>query len=332
VAQRWGRRLSASGCRTALVTGGAGLVGSELVRSLESAGWSTRVLDNMSSPNARRPSSPTTVFVEGSVTDPETVATLAEGCAVIVHLAEVVGVRRVLDDPLGTFQASVEGIRAVCTAADRHGSSVVYTSSSEVYGIDAVPPLSEGAPAMLTHLPSGRAMYAMAKIVCEEYLLTWMDRGLRNVSIARLFNTCGPSQSVGSGMVLPRMVQSAVDGRPIQVFGDGRQTRTFLHVTDCADALMRIVVEVESPTVSGNIFNIGGTREIGMMDLAILIRERLGSRSRIEVLPYSKAYGTSYVDTMRRVPRTDKLREILSWTPAIELDRIIDELGFAADA
>lgn len=311
--------------RSVLITGGAGFIGRYVARALTQECWRVTVFDDLSSPNAQRP--PTDIsFVQASVLDQGAVTSAAEGCAVIIHLAEVVGVQRVLRDPLAVLQQSVEGIKGVCMAAQRHGCTTIYSSSSEVYGPDAAPPLLEGSPASYRHLPAGRGTYALAKLYGEEFLLTSAERGLSGVAIARIFNTTGPSQSLESGMVLPRMVSAALSNAPIEVFGDGHQTRTFLHVSDCAEALVRLAQNSTDAAIDRQVFNVGGTEEISMLDLAHIVQRRANSSSPIRLLAYQEAYRSEYIDTRRRAPSIEKISAALNWRPSKSIDEIVDDV------
>jgi UDP-glucose 4-epimerase len=312
---------------TVLVTGGAGFIGSHLCEALLARGDEVVVLDDLSSSSrdnlARVDGEAALDVVVGSVLDEDLVDALAARCALTVHLASAVGVRMIVDDPVRSVRTIVGGTDAVLRAALRHRHHrVLLASSSEVYGRNPLP-LDEDADRVFGPTTVNRWSYGTAKAV-DEFLAFgfWSRHGLPTV-VARLFNTVGPRQSPAYGMVLPRLVDQALAGEDLTVYGDGTQTRTFCHVLDAVPALLALL---DHPDTAGRPFNVGSTEEVAIGELARRIIERTGSRARIRWVPYTEAYGAEFEETDRRRPVTDRIRATLGWTPSYSLDDIIDSI------
>ncbi|HVD60953.1 MAG TPA: GDP-mannose 4,6-dehydratase [Gemmatimonadaceae bacterium] len=314
------------------ITGGAGFIGSHLADRLLERGDEVVVLDDFSSGSsdniAHLQANPRFECITGSADDPEAVAPLVRRTDAIVHLAAAVGVRLILDQPVHTIENNLFGTAVVLAEAavahrDGHPTKVIIASTSEVYGKGSRPPFRERDDITLGPTVNSRWAYACSKAMDEWLgLAYWREYGLP-VTIARFFNTVGPRQTGRYGMVLPNFVDQALAGEPITVFGDGRQSRCFCHVDDTVEAVMRLL---DSTNTGGEVFNVGSTREITMYDLAQLVRQTVGSDSRIELIPYDKAYAEGFEDMERRVPDTTKLENATGFRPRITLEEIVTDV------
>ena len=311
-----------------LITGGAGFIGSHLTESLLARGDHVVALDNLSTgrfanldtvgahPNFR--------FVQGSILDELVVDEAVHECDVVVHLAAAVGVKLILEQALRSFTTNIRGSEVVLGAAHRYRRPVLVASTSEVYGKNNAGPLHETMDRVLGPTSIERWSYSTAKAVDEILAFLYhRERGLPAV-VARFFNTVGPRQSPAYGMVIPRLVRQALADEPMTVFGDGQQSRTFCHVSDSVRAIEALL---DDPAAVGEPFNVGGNREITMLQLAELIRERTGSGSEIQLIPYEQAFPQGgFEDMRRRVPDTTKLRDLTGWQPSRSLDDILDDV------
>ncbi|MFN6145680.1 MAG: NAD-dependent epimerase/dehydratase family protein [Planctomycetota bacterium] len=315
----------APGMRVA-VTGGAGFIGSHVVEELLRRGHRVHAVDDLSSGCmanlAAVTAHPRLAVTLASVADPRVAAAVCGAADAVLHLAGVVGVRRLADDPLGVMQANQRSAEHVFAAAAAARIGVLFTSSSEVYGRGRVPfdedePVQPGVPA------GPRGSYACAKAFAEWLAFGHAARGGAPVVVARLFNTVGPRQTGDHGMVLPRFVQQAVAGLPLTVYGDGRQTRCFAHVAEVASALLDLA---SSPAAAGRIVNVGSDVEVPVRALAELVRARAGSLSPIEATPLAAVFPPGFEDVPRRVPSLARLRAAIGWTPSRSLPAIVDEL------
>jgi len=314
--------------RTFLITGGAGFIGSHLAARLLEDGHRVVVLDNLSTGRLRNldriaAAYPDFRFVQGSVLDELMVDELVHECEVIVHLAAAVGVRLIIEQPLRSFTTNIRGSEVVVEAAHRYRRRILLASTSEIYGKNADVPLRETADRVLGSTAVARWAYSTAKAVDEILSFTYhRERGLAS-TVVRLFNTVGPRQSPAYGMVIPRLVRQALADEPLTVFGDGLQTRCFCHVTDVVEAFSQLV---DVPASHGEVFNVGSTEEISVLDLAQRIIQQTGSSSSIRFIPYEEAYKIGFEDMPRRVPDTSKLHELVGWKPTFDLDQILDEV------
>jgi UDP-glucose 4-epimerase len=307
-----------------LITGGAGFIGSHLAERLLRSGGTVTSLDDLSTGRAsnveKLSDEPGFRLVEGSVEDEALVERLVAEADRVYHLASAVGVKLVVDEPVRTIRTTIHGTEVVLEAAHRHNRPVLITSSSEVYGKGTRVPFSEDDDVVMGATRFSRWCYAYSKGVDEFLGLAYHRQYGLPVTIVRLFNTVGPRQVGMYGMVLPRFVSAALKGEPLQVHGDGRQTRCFCHVSDVVGAMTQLV---RSPQGVGEVFNLGGDEEVSINDLARRVIDLSGSRSAIEHVPYEQAFGRSFDDLPRRVPKLDKIKAAIGFRPTHGLDDII---------
>ncbi len=316
----------------ALVTGGAGFIGSHLVERLIGRGDHVTVLDNLSTGHADNLASvrehASFTMVQGSVLDAELVNRLVADADVVYHLAAAVGVDWVLRHPLRSLETNIQGTEHVLRAAAERGVRVLIASTSEVYGKNNKDALAEDDDRVLGSARLSRWFYASAKAIDEAFALAyWHERRLP-VTVVRLFNTVGPRQTGVYGMVVPRFVRWALRGEPLRVYGDGQQTRCFTNVHDVVRALVALV---DTPSAAGEIFNIGQPDEIRIVDLARRVIQLCESRSEVKLVPYDadEAYGeraAGYEDMRRRVPNADKLFEYTGFRPSVPLEQTLREV------
>jgi UDP-glucose 4-epimerase len=299
--------------RRALVTGGAGFIGSHLVDHLLATGVEVTVLDDLTEgrrTNLARPGAAALRVVEGSVLDERLVDELVRGQDVVFHLAAVVGVRNVLADPLRMIDVNVAGTRSVLEAAHRHSVRALLASSSEVYGINSEVPFREDSARVLGPTWVSRWSYATAKALDEHVAFALAERGLA-MSIVRYFNIYGPRVNVaGYASVVGRFCEQAISGAAITVHGTGSQTRSFTYV---ADAVAGTLAAASRPQATGAVFNIGGGPETTIGELASLVRELAGSKSDIVRVPYETDYPRGFADAPRRVADVGKARDVLDY-------------------
>lgn len=307
----------------ALITGGAGFIGSHLAQRLASLGEDVVVLDDLSTGSMANLEGIDVGFVEGSILDVDLVDRLAAEHSIVFHLAAAVGVRRILERPLASFRANLRGTETVLEAAARHGTKVVLASTSEVYGKSRQVPFREDADRVLGAPSVVRWAYAEAKAL-DEFVASCLGReeGLPFV-VARLFNTVGPRQVGTYGMVVPTFVRQALAGQPLTVHGDGTQARCFTHVDDTVDALLLLARE---DACVGGTYNVGSSERTTVMALAERVIERTGSSSGIEIVPYDVAYGPGFEDMPVREPDTTALRAATGWEPKRDLDDILRDV------
>jgi UDP-glucose 4-epimerase len=314
--------------QTVLITGGAGFIGSHVAERLLAHPEPDRVIvvDNLSTGRLANLSSiledDRFEFVDGSIFDERLMDGLVSRSDRVVHLAAAVGVKLIMERPLHSFTTNIRGTEILLDAAQRHERPVLLASTSEIYGKNYDVPLHEDADRVLGSLAITRWSYATSKAVDEIMANCYFrERGLPT-SIVRLFNTVGPRQSPTYGMVVPRFVRQALAGEDLTIHGDGQQTRCFVHVHDVAAALDELA---HRDDLRGETFNVGSEEEITVQELARLIIERAGSRSRIRFVPYEAVYGEGFEDMRRRVPDTRKVREAIGWEPRRSLTDIIDD-------
>ena len=312
----------------ALITGGAGFIGSHLSERLLESGWEVWALDDLSTSSvdnvAHLTERPDFHLVVDSVLSQSVVNELVHKCDVVYHLAAAVGVRLIVEHPVRTMVTNVQGTENVLDQASRFGKRVLIASSSEVYGDHREErPLEENDRRIYGPTTARRWLYADSKAMDEHLALAYhRERGLDCV-IVRLFNTVGPRQSGEYGMVIPRFVESALAGRPLEVHGDGTQTRCFCHVRDTVRALSSLVHDSD---VTGEIFNVGSSERIRILDLAERVIGLTESESEIELIPYDQVYGQGIEDMLHRMPATAKLERAIGWRPEHDLDRILSDV------
>jgi UDP-glucose 4-epimerase len=245
---------------------------------------------------------------------------LVERCDIVVHLAAAVGVKLIVEQPLQSLLTNIRGTEHVIEAAHRHGRRAFIASSSEVYGKNGDVPLHEMSDSVLGPPSRSRWGYALSKSVDESLAMAYSrEKGMSTV-IGRFFNTVGPRQSPAYGMVIPRMIEQALAGEPVTVFGDGTQTRCFCHVSDVVRAVLGLLDE---PNAEGEVFNIGSTEEVTINELAGRVIAATGSSSKVARIPYAQVYTSGFEDVMRRVPDIRKINSLTGWSPTQDLDGIL---------
>ncbi|MGD0323643.1 MAG: GDP-mannose 4,6-dehydratase [Terriglobia bacterium] len=304
-----------------LITGGAGFIGSHLAEAILAKGDEVLIVDDLSTgsmENLRHiKAEPRLHYWIDSVMNRVLLAELVDESDLVIHLAAAVGVRLIVESPVRTIETNVKGTELVLQAAQKKKKPVFIASTSEVYGKSASIPFCEDGDLVLGSTNKGRWSYAASKALDEFLALAyWKEKGLP-VIIGRFFNTIGPRQTGRYGMVVPNFVHQAMDGKPITVFGTGKQTRCFCHVGDVVAALLKLV---ETPEAVGQVFNIGSSEEISIDDLALLIKEKLKSNSEICHIPYDQAYEEGFEDMLRRVPSIEKIEKYTGWRPSTSLD------------
>jgi UDP-glucose 4-epimerase len=313
-----------------LVTGGAGFIGAHLVERLLKDGRSVVIIDDFSTGSMENlgavKTHPRLRIVRGRISDCVELPELAGGAEFIFHLAATVGVELVVKSALHVLEASFNETQILLRAAAKHSTPLLLTSTSEVYGKSAKPEFSEEDDLLIGPPGQSRWSYACSKLTDEFLALAYArEKGLP-VTIARLFNTVGPRQTGRYGMVLPRFIAAAKSGEPLRVFGDGAQSRCFCLVHDVVESLVRLQ---HCEKARGEIFNIGGTEEVSILELAKLVVATLGSKSKIEMIPYDQAYAPGFDDMRRRKPLVGKLEQFVSYRPLTTLREIIRLTGEA---
>jgi UDP-glucose 4-epimerase len=310
-----------------LITGGAGFIGSHLAERLLQRGDTVVLLDNLSTgsmENIRHlKSSERMSYHLDNMENRQLLAELVDDADVIIHLAAAVGVKLIVESPVRTIETNVNGTQMVLEAACKKRKLVLTASTSEVYGKNTNVPFHEDADLVLGPTTKGRWSYAASKALDEFLALSYWKEKKLPVIVVRLFNTVGPRQTGRYGMVLPNFVKAALDGKPISVYGNGRQSRCFCDVRDTVEALARLI---DTPRSVGEVVNVGNTEEISIEALARLVKERARSSSPIEFIPYDQAYEPGFEDMMRRVPSVEKLHALTGFRPQTPLNEIIDRV------
>ena len=308
----------------ALLTGGAGFIGSHLAERLLAAGHEVIILDNLSTGSidniAHLKGTRGFSYCIDSVTNEPLLAELIDRSDVVFHLAAAVGVKLIVEQPVQTIETNVHGTEVVLKHANKKKKLVVIASTSEVYGKSADVPFREEADLVLGATMKHRWAYASSKIIDEFLALAYWKEKKLPIIIVRFFNTVGPRQTGRYGMVLPTFVRQALLGHPITVFGDGSQSRSFTYVGDVVEALVALAQE---PRAVGQVFNVGNTGEVTIGDLALRVKALSGSQSPIQYIPYDEAYEAGFEDMPRRVPDITKLRELIGYEPKLGLDDMI---------
>jgi UDP-glucose 4-epimerase len=311
----------------ALITGGAGFIGSHLSEGLLAHEHEVLILDNLSTGSidniAHLKGRPGFEYSIGSVNDEPLLAELIDRADVVFHLAAAVGVKLIVEQPVHTIETNVHGTEVVLKHASKKKKPVVLASTSEVYGKSEAVPFREDSDLVLGPTPKHRWAYACSKAIDEFLALAyWKERRLP-VIIVRLFNTVGPRQSGRYGMVIPSLVRQALAGEPMTVFGSGEQLRSFTHVADVVGALMALA---QHPDAIGQVINVGNTQEVSIRALAERVRALSGSSSPIKLVPYDEAYESGFEDMPRRLPDLAKVSALIGYRPRYKLDDILVEV------
>jgi UDP-glucose 4-epimerase len=308
----------------ALVTGGAGFIGSHLAERLLELGHEVHVLDNLSTGSidniGHLKGRSGFSYVIDTVTNEPLLAEMIDQCDVVFHLAAAVGVKLIVEQPVHTIETNVHGTEVVLKHANKKKKLVIIASTSEVYGKSADVPFREGADLVLGATVKHRWAYACSKLIDEFLALAYWKEKKLPIVIVRLFNTVGPRQTGQYGMVLPTFVRQALSGQPITVFGDGTQSRSFTYVADVVDALVKLAQE---PRAVGEVFNIGNTEEVTIRELAERVKRITSSSSPVQFIPYDEAYEAGFEDMPRRVPDISKVGHLIGYQPRLGLDDII---------
>jgi UDP-glucose 4-epimerase len=311
----------------AFVTGGAGFIGSHLSEHLLDAGHRVIVLDDFSTGKRENvqhlEKNPNFELVAGTVLNEYLVDKLVEKSDVIFHLAAAVGVELIVKKPLESLTTNIKGIETVLEMAYRYHKKILVTSTSEIYGKNINGPLKETDDRILGSPLKARWSYSTAKAVDEMLAYVyWKEKNVPSI-IVRLFNTVGPRQTGAYGMVVPRFIGQALKNEPITVYGNGKQSRCFVHVGDVVKALIKLV---EEPKAVGEVFNIGSQEEISIEELSKEIIRIAKSKSKITYIPYEKAYEEGFEDMQRRVPDTAKISKLIGFKPTYTLEGIIKDI------
>ncbi|NQU08485.1 MAG: GDP-mannose 4,6-dehydratase [Candidatus Abyssubacteria bacterium] len=308
----------------ALVTGGAGFIGSHLSEALLKHGYSVTVLDDLSTGGRENigflEDNSDFEFVVDTVMDPDVVDRLVAGADIVFHMAAAVGVDYVIGNPLASLRVNTKGTENVFEATNRHKRKIVLASTSEIYGKNEKESLSENDDRILGSTFISRWGYSCSKAFDEFLALAYWREKKLPVVILRFFNTCGPRQTGQYGMVIPRFVRAALLGRPLQVFGDGKQVRCFSYIDDIVGGTIALA---EHPDAEGEIFNLGSTEATTIEGLAQKVVTITNSSSPIEYIPYEKAYERGFEDLRRRVPDISKAKQFVGFEPKTSLDEIL---------
>ena len=309
-----------------LVTGGAGFIGSHLVEKLVGRGDEVVILDNLSSgviDNLFK-SKENVMFNQGSILDRSILNRLVSESDYVVHLAAALGVFNIINNPLDSLKTNLTGSEIVLEACNEFGKPVIVASTSEIYGKNDKVPLNEEDDRIIGHPLKSRWSYSEAKAVDESLAYFYYLENKLPIRIVRFFNTVGPRQVGHYGMVVPRFVTAALKNEPLSVYGSGDQIRCFCHVDDAVRALLLVM---DSEKAVGQVFNVGNNQQITIMELAKKVIEITGSTSSIERIAYEKAYPEGFEDMQRRVPDISKIKQVLDWSPEINLDQIIKDIA-----
>ena len=312
----------------ALITGGAGFVGSHLAEALVARGDEVYVIDNLSTGSIEniehlKPHPSFRYTIDTIMNEPVT-AELIDRVDVVFHLAAAVGVRLIVESPVNTIETNVHGTEMVLKLANKKKKKVVIASTSEVYGKSTAVPFGEDHDLVMGPTSKGRWSYACSKAIDEFLALAYHKEKRLPVVVVRLFNTVGPRQTGRYGMVIPNFVKQALMGHPLTVHGDGSQTRCFTYVSDVVEGLLRLAAH---DGAVGRVFNIGNDREeVSILELARRVKARTQSTSEIQTIPYSQAYEEGFEDMQRRVPDLSRIRALVGYEPQVHLDQILDRV------
>jgi UDP-glucose 4-epimerase len=308
-----------------LITGGAGFIGSHLADAYLKRGDEVLVIDDLSTGTIDNiqhlKPNPRFQYTIDSVHNQPVTAELVDQSDIVVHLAAAVGVKLIVESPVRTIETNVRGTEVVLALANKKQKRVLIASTSEVYGLSADVPFREDGNLVMGATTKGRWSYACSKAIDEFLALAYWREKKLPTTIVRLFNTVGPRQTGRYGMVIPTFVKQALAGRPITVYGNGKQTRCFGYVGDVVGALIKLM---DTPDSVGQVFNIGSTEEISILQLAEKVKELTHSNSEIVFVPYDEAYEEGFEDMPRRVPDTSKINQLVGFKPEIKLEGILE--------
>ena len=309
-----------------LITGGAGFIGSHLAEKLIARGDQVVIFDNLSTGSANNLSGikEKIKFEEGDILDKGVIDKLVAESDYVVHLAAALGVFNIVNKPLESLKTNLQGSEIVLEACDKYRKPVLVASTSEIYGKNDKVPLNEEDDRIIGHPLKSRWSYSEAKAVDESLAYFYYLENKLPIRIVRFFNTVGPRQVGHYGMVVPRFVSAALKNEPLSVYGSGYQIRCFCHVTDAVRGLLLVM---DSDKAVGEVFNVGNNQEISITELAKKVIEITGSKSTIEKIAYEKAYPEGFEDMQRRVPDISKIKQVLGWSPEINLDQIIKDIA-----
>ena len=310
-----------------LITGGAGFIGSHLAEAYLHRGDDVWVLDDLSTGGIQNiehlKAHPHFHYVVDTVMNLPVLAECVDRCDIVVHLAAAVGVRLIVESPVNTIETNIKGTENVLMLANKKKKKVLIASTSEVYGKSGRVPFREDDDLVLGPTIKGRWSYACSKAIDEFLSIAYWKEKRLPIVIARLFNTVGPRQTGRYGMVIPTFVRQALSGRPLTVFGDGTQSRSFTYVSDVVGAVLKLM---DSEGTVGQVYNIGNGKEITILDLAKLVKEMTGSGSEIVLVPYDQAYEEGFEDMPRRVPDISKIRAAIGYEPTLGIREILKKV------
>ena len=309
-----------------LVTGGAGFIGSHLADVLISRGDQVVALDNFSTGSTANIKHITKNFeiIDGDIRNTDLINETIKDVDLVFHMAAALGVNTILESPLESISTNISGSEVVLGAAARYKKRILIASTSEIYGKNPNQPLKETDDRVVGSPQKIRWSYSDAKAIEEAMAVALHQEKNLQVTTARLFNTVGPRQSGRYGMVVPRFLNAALSNAPINIYGDGTQSRVFCHVQDAIEALLQLVAT--NKTIN-EVYNVGGAGEITIKQLAETIIEQTNSNSTIQYIPYEKAYAPGFEDMQRRVPDISKIKDALSWSPQRDLTQIISDVA-----
>ena len=309
-----------------LVTGGAGFIGSHLADALIARGDNVVALDNFSTGSTTNIKHIIKNFeiIDGDIRNTDLINDTIKDVDLVFHMAAALGVNTILESPLESISTNIAGSEVVLNAAATHKKRILIASTSEIYGKNPKQPLNETDDRVVGSPQKIRWSYSDAKAIEEAMAFSLnQEKGLK-VTTARLFNTVGPRQSAHYGMVVPRFVRSALENEPISIYGDGTQSRVFCHVDDAIEALLSLVA---TDKTINKVYNVGGTGEITIKELADTVIKETKSQSSIQFIPYEKAYAPGFEDMQRRVPDVSKIKQELGWAPKNNLSQIIADVA-----
>ena len=308
------------------ITGGAGFIGSHLADHYVNAGHQVTILDNFSTGSKTNIAhiEGTITTVDGDIRNIELIESLTKDADLVLHMAAALGVNTILESPLESMSTNITGSEVVLNAAAKFNKRIIIASTSEIYGKNPKQPLNETDDRLVGAPQKIRWTYSDAKAIEEAMAFALHQEKKLPVTTVRLFNTVGPRQTGRYGMVVPRFVHAALNNEPITIYGDGTQSRVFCHVDDAVQAIAAIA---HTDSTIGDVFNVGGTGEVTIKQLAEQVVSLTGSKSEITYTPYSNAYPAGFEDIQRRVPDILKIKSVINWAPTKDLKQIISDIA-----